>query len=498
MNKNSRAVCHTDRMNRYTLLRRLHTSWLIAVVAIGVLAGVVSIQYIDQLLFSSIAWLIAGFGLVALVLWCRYIYLLPLVFIAGMVIGLWRGSIEQNQLAVFKQLYGRQAQVVGNVSEDVDIGKKGEVIIRLDHLAIDDHLVAGKLWVTTQRSVDIKRGDKVTVEGRLSEGFGTFSVTMYRANLKKVKRPEPGDIARRIRDWFADAVRLAMPEPQASLGIGYLVGQRRALPEELATALQIAGLTHVVVASGYNLTILVRLARRLFAKVSKYMSTFMASSMIVSFVAVTGASPSMTRAGLVAGLSLLAWYYGRKFHPLVLLSLAAAVTVLINPSFAWGDLGWQLSFAAFAGVMIAAPLAQRYFFGGKKPGVIRQILGETIAAQLATLPILVLAFGQFSNIAIVANLLVLPLVPLAMLLTLVAGIGGLLLPNVAGVIGAPAQWLLQYMIETAEYLSSLPWAQATVKISGIVVVVSYISLAAACLYVWRVTKFNLRDSNIIE
>ncbi|MNL17502.1 Competence protein [compost metagenome] len=344
----------------------------------------------------------------------------------------------------------------------------------------------------------MKRGDRVSVEGRLEEGFGVFSAVVYRAEVQRVERPEPGDVARQVRDWFANAVRLAIPDPQASLGIGYLVGQRRALPEDLAAALQIAGLTHVVVASGYNLTILVRLARRLFTKVSKYMSALMASGMIVSFIAITGASPSMTRAGLVAGLSLLAWYYGRKFHPLILLVLVAAVTVLISPSFAWGDLGWQLSFAAFAGVMIVAPLAQRYFFGARKPGTIRQILGETVAAQLVTLPILVLAFGQFSNVAVVANLLVLPLVPLAMLLTFIAGITGLILPSVAGLVGAPAQWLLQYMIGVAEYLSKLPWAQTQIEINGWFVAVSYIVIILGCVYVWRKTKYDLRDSNIVE
>ena len=485
-------------MNRYILRRRLHASWLIAVLAIGVLLGVLLVWYVDKVMFGSIAWLIAGVGWLALVVWQRYVYLMPLILIAGMFIGLWRGSIEQQQLTIFRQLYGHQVQVVGSVAEDVDVGKKGELVMRLKNLAVDGHLLTGKLWVTTRENADIKRGDIVVVQGKLLEGFGAFSATMYHANLGKIQRPQPGDVARQVRDWFASAVRIAISEPQASLGIGYLVGQRRALPEDLATALQIAGLTHIVVASGYNLTILVRLARRLFAKVSAYMSVVVAGGMIVSFVAITGASPSMTRAGLVAGLSLLAWYYGRKFHPLILLSIVAAATVLINPSFAWGDLGWQLSFAAFVGVMVVAPLAQRYFFGDKKPGTMRQILGETVAAQLVTLPILVFAFGQFSNVAVVANLLVLPLVPLAMLLTFIAGIGGLVLPGVAGIIGQPAQWLLQYMIGAAEYLSKLPWAQTQTEVDGWFIAVSYAAIVLACIYVWWKTKFNLRDSNIVE
>jgi competence protein ComEC len=476
----------------------IHSSWLIAIASVALLVGVIIVPGIDQTFFAPYVWLVTGIGLVLTVLWRRTLYLIPLIIVGGMLIGLWRGSTAQTQLVVYQQLYGKVATVAGTVSEDADIGKNGELVLRLNSLSVDGHMVAGTSWVSVKTNADIKRGDSVFVTGKIQQGFGSFSSALYRATLQKVERPEPGDVARQVRDWFADAVRVAIPDPQAALGIGYLVGQRRALPPELDQALQIAGLTHVVVASGYNLTILVRLARRLFMKISKYTAALAATGMIASFVAITGSSPSMSRAGLVAGLSLLAWYYGRSFHPLVLLPLAAATTVLINPSFAWGDLGWQLSFAAFAGVMIVAPLGQAYFFGDKKPGIIRQILGETIAAHIVTLPILVLAFSQFSNVAIIANILVLPLVPLAMLLTFLAGIGTLITPAIAPFVGMPANVLLQYMVSVAEYLSKLSWAIGEITIQPWQTIVAYVCLIAVCIYLWRVTKYNLRDSNIVE
>ena len=111
----------------------------------------------------------------------------------------------------------------------------------------------------------------------------------------------------------------------------------------------------------------------------------------------TGASPSMVRAGLVTGLSLLAWYVGRKFHPVVLLGLVSAMTVLWNPNYAWGDMGWMLSFAAFAGVIIVAPIMSAYFFSADKVSSVAQILLETLAAQLVTAPIIMVAFGQFKR-----------------------------------------------------------------------------------------------------
>ena len=321
---------------------------------------------------------------------------------------------------------------------------------------------------------------------------------MYRAELEGFHRPVPGDIAFQVRDWFSNAVRTAIPEPQASLGVGYLVGQRRALPAELDTALQIAGLTHIVVASGYNLTILVRFARRLFEKISKYLSVLASSGLIISFISVTGLSPSMSRAGLVAGLALLAWYYGRSFHPMVLLSFAAAVTVLVNPAYAWGDVGWQLSFAAFGGVMIVAPLLQQFYFGDKKPGTLRQIVGETFAAWLCTLPILMSTFGYASIVAVFANLLILPLVPLAMVLVLFAGIGALVVPVIAELIALPATLLLTYMTEVTFAMSNVSWARLEIAIDSALVGGLYLALIVFCLYMWRATQLDLSKTSIVD
>jgi competence protein ComEC len=485
-------------MNLRFLKRKLHISWLIALGCAGIFIGVVLAQYVRNSYLSSFFSLIVAILIIAVSLWRKYIYLIPILIIGGILFGLWRGSISQNELAQFEPLYNKVISISGNVKDDVDTGSSDQIIIRLDNLAMSDKSLAGALWITATSDDVIKRGDILQLSGTLKEGFGNFSGIIYRATIDKVIHPQPGDVARIVRDWFADAVRRAIPDPEASLGIGYLVGQRRSLPVDLALALQIAGLTHVVVASGYNLTILVRLARRLFVKVSKYLSALSAITMIVAFIAITGMSPSMSRAGLVSVLSLAAWYYGRKFHPIVLLLLAIAVTVIINPSYAWGDLGWQLSFAAFAGVMIVAPLTQRYLFGDKKPGMIPQILGETISAQLVTAPIIIASFGQLSNVAIISNLLVLPLVPIAMLLTFIAGVGSLAIPAMALITGLPATWLLHYMVSVAEYLASLPWAMSSVQIPWWGVALYYGVIISACLYMWRVTKYNLRDVNLVE
>jgi competence protein ComEC len=446
----------------------------------------------------SVWWSIAAGALICIGLWRREIILLPCIVLAGLLLGDCFGSVALRGRDVYRPLVGSVIRLEGTIKEDQSTTAKGLAVLQLDHVTYDGKNMPGTVWVSVLGHPDAKRGDRVIVSGKATAGFSTLALTMFTAKVISVSHPRPGDIGRVVRDWFADAIRKGIAEPEASLGIGYLTGQKSALPPDLATALQIAGLSHVVVASGYNLTILVRLARRAFVKVSKFLSVLSSGIMIAGFIAMTGLSPSMTRAGLVSSLSLLTWYYGRQFHPFVLLPFAAAITVLFQPSYAWGDVGWQLSFAAFAAVMIVGPLFQAYFFGEKEPGMIRQVLGETVAAHVVTIPIVVPAFGLLSNVAIPANILIVPLVPIAMLLTFIVGITALVIPAVVGIVGLPASWLLHYMTFTAQYLAGLPWAQTKVNPTWWMIVLYIVLLVAICIYMQRKTKFSLRGVNIVE
>ena len=490
-------IWHTGAM-KHLLVRRLHSSWHIAAACIGILIGVIIAGGLSNVPTASIAWLLTGSGLVLASCWYSKVGFIITAVTGGFVIGLWRGSVVSTDLVSYEPYIGTSVTIAGTVTEDIDKNKRGQVVLRLKNIELDNQKLSGSIWLTTGDDAMIRRSDKVVAVGKMNEGFGSFAASIYDADIQTIQRTKHGDIALDVRDWFANGVNRAIVEPQSSLGLGYLLGQRRGLPEDLVSALQAAGLTHIVVASGYNLTILVRLARRLFENVSKYLSFISAAGMIVSFVAITGLSPSMSRAGLVAGLSLVAWYYGRRFHPLFLLPFAMAITVLVQPSYAWGDLGWQLSFAAFAGVMVVAPLSEAYFFGDADERILRRIFIETMAATVMTLPILLVSFGQFSLVAPIANMIILPMVPLAMLLTFIAGIAGLVMPQIAWLVGLPAEVLLGYMVGAAKLTGNLPWAVQEIEIPMFVAVLAYLAIAILSVYMKRVTKYDLRSSSVVE
>lgn len=472
---------------------KIHSSWLIG---LGCALFVCGVSLAPAYRIDWWAGVVAMLVVTILGL-LRYVYTVPVFAVACMVIGLGYGSAHVTHRGLYEGYIGQAITLQGQVKEDPSRSPSGSISLQLHAVKINQVELPGAVYVSARKADGVKRGDIITVSGEAKEGFGNFPISLSVPAPVSVVRPVPGDVGRVVRDWFADNVRQYVPEPQASLGIGFLTGQKSALPEDLAEALKIAGLTHIVVASGYNLTILVRMARRLFVKVSKFLSAVSSGLMITMFMAVTGLSPSMTRAGLVSGLSLMAWYYGHKLHPFILLPFAAAITVALNPSYVWGDLGWQLSFAAFTGVMLLAPLLQCYFFGQKEPGTLRQILGETIAAHAVTVPIIALSFGTVSHVAIIANLLVVPLVPLAMLLTFICGLWAIAGLPFAWVIAVPTDWLLTYMVRVATFVSELEWAQSEVEVSGWVWVGYVAVLAIAWAWMWRSTKFSFRGVNPI-
>ncbi len=465
--------------------------------SIGIIAGTYLSLFWSG--FSGTEWIVCSFclGLVGFI--NKQFFGVLMVLFAGLGFGLWRGGLEIQKQHGFEKYLGTEVQIVGKVGEDPSFDTEGDIRMKLENVLVDNEPVGGKVWVSINDSNVIKRSDIIAVEGKITEGFGTIPAALYRARLVRIERQDYVDVGRDARDSFAGGIRTSIREPEASLGAGFLVGQKTTLPERLGNDLRLLGLTHIVVASGYNLTILIRFARRFFEKISRFTALAGSFTLVYGFLQITGATPSMSRASLIAGISLLAWYFGRKLHPVVLLSFSAAITVIINPSYAWGDIGWLLSFASFIGVIMFAPLLHVYFWGDKKAGNIRQVFIETASAQLLTLPIIAYVFGQYSPLALLANALVLSFIPLSMALTAVAGVAGLTFPTiVAEIIGLPAELVLRYITTVVNSLAQLPLASSEIVFSTTTVLVSYIVIVVGMVYMWRRTGYEFRSYNIIE
>lgn len=277
------------------------------------------------------------------------------------------------------------------------------------------------------------------------------------------------------------ALTAALPEPHASLASGLILGGKQGLGTTLLDDFITSGLVHIVVLSGYNVMIVAEFVMRIFAFLSPAIGSFVGSSAILLFVLSAGAGPASIRAGIMAAIALYARATGRTYDAFRALLIAGFLMLLLNPLTLLYDPGFQLSFVATLGLIFGAPLFERYFRIIRSQ-FLRDIIASTCAAQIAVLPLLLYQNGLFSLVALPANILVLPIVPLAMVASFTALLAGLSLPFLAPVIGLPAYALLSYIILVATGLAAMPFGSFVIPAFPFaLVIVSYIALIA----LWR-------------
>lgn len=356
---------------------------------------------------------------------------------------------KYNQL---KHLTAQKVMITATATTDSIYGNRSQIEFNANHVTLSEKPLAGSFKISGFGVPMVYRGDKVRISGKIFPTRGSNQARIAYAKLEIIS--EDSSWVNGFTRRFSAGMQSALPEPNASFGLGLLIGQRNTLPQELTNQLIMVGLVHIVAVSGYNLTILVRAVGRLKLG-SKYQRLIASLALIGFFILMTGFSASIVRAAIISILSLWAWYYGRKIRPILLISFTAALTGLINPFYVWGDLGWYLSFLAFFGVLLVAPLVSKSFFR-KEPKVLGMVVLETLCAELMTLPLIMMSFGQLSLIGLAANALVVPLIPVAMLVSAIAAFAGMLVPEIAGWLAWPANILLTYILDIVHLFSDIP------------------------------------------
>ena len=429
-----------------------------------------------------------GISLVLCILLFRIktIIVLGVVLLTGMCLGLWRGAEFSQSLQIYQSLYGHKLTIRAKVLNDGVYNKSRQMTFVVSDIeSTDGDKLSGKLSISGMGLNSIYFGDELLITGKLKPTLGANQGRMSYAKLELIKHNYSviGD----IRRGFAVGLQNALPEPVASFALGILVGQRATLPEDVKEALLHVGLTHIIAVSGYNLTIILRASKRLMAARSKRISTSLSVGLIIVFLLITGFSASIVRAGIISGLSIFASFYGRTFQPVLLILFVAAGTALYNPVYLWNDAGWHLSFLAFTGVIIIAPLLARRMPSWVQKSTILMIAVESIAAEMIATPYLLHTFGQMSFVGLIANVAIVVFIPLAMLLSACAGIIGLLVPSLVGWIAWPAILILGYILNAAQMLSQLPNSfREGIYISQITAIQLYILL----FLVWMALHFK--------
>ena len=269
----------------------------------------------------------------------------------------------------------------------------------------------------------------------------------------------------RNRIKLEDKINQIIPEPEASLANGLIFGGNR-LSKEKQEVFSKTGMTHIVAVSGYNVTIIAQylMLGGIFLGLWRRQAFYLAFGGIVLFVAMIGFPSSAVRAGVMGLLILWAIKNGRLANADNAVLLAGSAMLLINPLLLRWDIGFQLSFLATIGLIKLAPFWESYLVGKYKLLGLSEIVLMTISAQIFVLPIIIYNFHALSLISILANVLVLPIVPLTMLLVLLTMFFGFIFYPLGLLFGWMGYFLLKYEISIIGYLASFKWA--TVEVGG--------------------------------
>lgn len=452
--------------------KTIHSSWCFYACVWAACLGIILSLATRLILFSEAFWLVFALLFLVIALFRPSRFTILFAVAAGLIFANFRVSSELIDQNLFSQLSGQTVTISGTIAEDPDLSDASPSL-RLNHLQLQLPASAdsspsissadsaseltsvielsGTLYVKLASRLDLERSDIITLKGKLGDGFGTFAGTLFRPEVISLEKLAPGDIFAKFQNAFSDLIHQFIPSPEAELGLGYLMGMKSGLSDSFSDALRAVGMTHVVVASGAHLSILTNAVRKLFGKISKFAGLLFALLMILGFACVVGFTPSMTRASLVAILSLLASHVGRQFTPLRLIGFVAMLTLFINP-INFLNLGWQLSFASFFGILVLGPRLQRHLYGGKTPPWLASMLITSISTSLICAPILIYNFGSISLLSLVANLIILPTLPYIMLAVLLTGVTSFL-PWLATIIAKIATLLLSLHIFIINYLS---------------------------------------------
>ena len=406
---------------------------------------------------------------------------------------------------------GARAVIEGVVIEDPDVR---ETSSRLT-LAVDtvNGVRApgriGEVIVIAGKYAPVSYGDRLRVNGILkapksfeTENGRTFDYPKYLraqgvsyqisfADIAVVGHEEGNPIIQAlfsVKHALQRGLVRALPEPESALAGGILLGEKQSLGGHITEAFRRAGVIHIVVLSGYNVSIVIAAVLFIALRVlPRTAALVLAGSAIILFAIMTGASETAVRASAMAAIVLLAKGLNRPADALRILLIVAALMALWNPFIVLYNLSYQLSILATLGlILFSNPIEQRIGFVPETLGL-RQILAATIATQVTVAPLLILSMGQFSVISLIANPVVLPAVGLAMLFSFLAGTLASFSVTLALPFSFAAYLFLHYIIAVSVWFGSLPFASISIPLAW-----QWFALGFLALVYTAVFRFALR------
>ena len=425
--------------------------------------------------------------------------------LAGVALGALRvAAIDRG---AFDGPVGRPATVRGFVTA-VPHRSDGQVSVRVE-------TAEGRLAVEASEPLpDLPVGRQIVAAGTIAEPSPWEAGYLLRFGIREVLEADRLRLTERRRGGLAglvDGVReraeralgRGTPEPEAALLRGFLLGEDDRIAPGTVEDFKRSGLAHLLAVSGDTVMLLALLGVALLALVGAPLRVRLICvlALIALYVPLTGAGPSIQRAGIMGATGVVAALAGRPRSRWYAVLVAALLTLALNPRTS-GDVGWQLSFAAVIGILLWASRLRNLLLGAGAHGrggrrLVAEGAGVTISATLATAPLMASAFDAVSLASLPANLLALPAVAPMMWLGMLSCIAG----QVPAIPVEPLTWvaglLSAYVAQVAHWLGEPAWARVDVKLrgpGGVLAAYAALGVAVSAVLAWAGRRRGLRGS----
>lgn len=291
--------------------------------------------------------------------------------------------------------------------------------------AFSQYFFTDSIFVSLPLYPSYEFGDTIKIYGTVSERTtekGTL-LTLQNPEIEKAANNNPVIlITKFVRERIVESVITTLPRREGGLLLGIILGVRDKIDRDFNEHLTIAGVLHVVAASGQNVSIVASILLVSLGSIVKRRHAILFTSFGIMFYALlTGFDPPIVRASIMALIAFGAAALGRQNVSIVALLLTGWVMVIVEPGLIT-NISFQLSFLSTFGIVVIKPLIDTMLHL-KLFSFLKEDLTTTFSAQISTIPLMLFAFGSYSLISLPVNLLILWTVPIIMVF---GGIGALM------------------------------------------------------------------------
>ncbi len=356
--------------------------------------------------------------------------------------------------------------IVGRVNQEKDT-EYGKYLV-LDKVNLDGVYkgdINYKVAVYVEGEVDYQIGNVIFFESTLfdksifyDEKFSSYDVVRgikYTANVNAEEvyfvKDSP-TIFQSINRLIKENLRSGYQGDEFSVAYAMLTGNDEYIAPETISSYRQAGVAHIFAVSGLHIGFVAFAIGFLLDKFkcNRSLKVFIIVPILIFYAGVCGFSASSIRATVMSAVLLSSSVFGVKYDKLTSLSLASIIILLISPIELFCA-GFQLSFGVVFGMFTLSPVFSRLF--KFLPSSLKNSISAVLSAQIASIPVSVMLFGEFSIIAVIANLILIPIVGIVFIAIWI----GVILSSIFGAfqifafIPAKALYLINLLVTAFDY-----------------------------------------------